>query len=403
VLPQSAPPEKVLMAEKKSPNTGSSSRSSETSLTASLGFERPILELERKIEELRSIPDVSLNGELKPLERKRDRLLADIFGRLTPWQTVEVARHPRRPQFRDYVNGICDEFIELHGDRLFGEDKAISTGFARIDDQRFLLVGHRKGQETREKLACNFGCANPEGYRKALAKMKLAERYGLPIVTLINTPGAYPGVGAEERGQAWAIAENILEMCRLKVPTICIVIGEGGSGGALGIGVGDRVLMLEHAYYSVISPEGCASILWHDGSRREAAAEALRLTSKDLLKLGVVDEVVPEPLGAAHRDPASMLQTMKETLLRTLGELGAMDQEARLEARYERLRALGNDLEPLPESPRAELPSGKAATGTRSAAGSKKTASSKAKTKAAGSSKTKKSKASGGKKAPQGK
>lgn len=365
------------MADPKSRNTGATPRKTDSSLTASLGFERPILELERKIEELRSIPDVSLNGELKPLERKRDRLLADIFGRLSPWQTVEVARHPRRPQFRDYVNGVCDEFIELHGDRLFGEDKAISTGFARIGDLRFLLVGHRKGQETREKLACNFGCANPEGYRKALSKMKLAARFGLPIVTLINTPGAYPGVGAEERGQAWAIAENILEMCRLKVPTVCIVIGEGGSGGALGIGVGDRVLMLEHAYYSVISPEGCASILWHDGSRREAAAEALRLTSTDLIQLGVVDEVIPEPLGAAHRDPAAMIHTMKETLLRTLGELVSMDPDARLAARYERLRALGNDLEPLPHAPRAELPPGEAGgTSTKAGGTSTKTGAS---------------------------
>jgi acetyl-CoA carboxylase carboxyl transferase subunit alpha len=318
-------------------------------VTATLPFERPILELERKIQELRSIPDVSLNGELKPLERKRDRLLAEIFGNLTPWQTVEVARHARRPQFSDYVSGMCDEFIELHGDRLFGEDRAISTGFARIGDHRILILGHRKGRETREKLACNFGCAHPEGYRKALSKMKLAERFGLPIVTLINTPGAYPGVGAEERGQAWAIAESILEMCRLRVPTVCVIVGEGGSGGALGIGVGDRVLMLEHSYYSVISPEGCASILWHDGSRREDAAEALRLTSTDLSSLRVVDEVVPEPLGAAHRDPAAMIESLKEAIVRHLDELVAMDPDERLDARYERLRALGNGLEPLPE------------------------------------------------------
>ncbi len=336
-------------------------RSSGSGLTASLAFERPILELERKIEELRDIEDVSLGGELKPLERKRDRLLAEIFSNLTPWQTVEVARHPRRPQFSDYIDGICDEYMELHGDRLFGEDKAMGTGFARIGDRRFLVIGHRKGRDTREKLACNFGCAHPEGYRKALAKMKLADRFGLPIVTLINTPGAYPGVGAEERGQAWAIAENILEMCRLKVPTICIVIGEGGSGGALGIGVGDRVMMLEHSYYSVISPEGCASILWHDGGRREEAAEALRLTSKDLTKLKVVDEVIPEPLGGAHRSPAAMVETMKDVLVRTLDELCAMDPEERLAARYARLRDLGNGLEPLPEPQRAELPKGDAA------------------------------------------
>jgi acetyl-CoA carboxylase carboxyl transferase subunit alpha len=346
-------------------------RALDPAITAALLFERPILELEKKIAELRSIPDVSLNGELKPLERKRDRLLAETFGNLTPWQTVEVARHPRRPQFSEYVAGMCDEFVELHGDRLFGEDRAISTGLARIGDRRFLILGHRKGRETREKLDCNFGCAHPEGYRKALAKMKLAERFGLPIVTLINTPGAYPGVAAEERGQAWAIAENIIEMCRLRVPTICIVVGEGGSGGALGIGVGDRVLMLEHAYSSVISPEGCASILWHDGSRREEAAEALRLTSKDLSALGVVDEVIPEPLGAAHRDPDAMIATLKDALVRNLDELSSMDPDERLVGRYARLRALGNDIEPLEPPVRAELPAGPTSADDTSGAGRK--------------------------------
>ncbi len=318
---------------------------------AILPFERSIMELERKIEELRQIPDVSLNGELSPLEKKRDRLVEEIFGKLTPWQRVQVARHPRRPQFRDYVRGMCDEWIELHGDRLFGEDRAISAGFARLGPHRILLVGHRKGQETREKLACNFGCAHPEGYRKALGKMRLADRFGLPIVTLINTPGAYPGIGAEERGQAWAIAENILEMSTFKVPVVCVVVGEGGSGGALGIGVGDRVLMLRYAYYSVISPEGCASILWKDGSRAEDAARALRLTSDDLYRLGVVDEIVDEPLGGAHRQSQVMVETLKVRLLHHLGELTAMDPEARLEARYRRLRALGNDapaLDPVP-------------------------------------------------------
>ena len=314
---------------------------------ATLPFERPIYELERKIRELKQIPDVSLNGELRPLEKKRDKLLAEVFGNLTPWDTVRVARHSRRPQFTDYVRGMCDEFVELHGDRLFGEDKAISTGLARIEDRRFLVIGHRKGQDTKEKLACNFGCAHPEGYRKALAKMRLADRFGLPIVTLINTPGAYPGVGAEERGQAWAIAENILEMSRFRVPIICVVIGEGGSGGALGIGVGDRVLMLEFAYYSVISPEGCASILWRDGSRAQDAARALRLTSADLERLGVVDEVVKEPLGAAHRDPDAMIASLRDAVVRHLDDLSAQPVEDRMRIRYERLRQLGNDLEPL--------------------------------------------------------
>ncbi len=312
-----------------------------------LPFERPIFELERKIAELKSIPDVALNGELRPLEKKRDGMLNDIYGRLSPWEKVQVARAPGRPQFMDYARGMLDEWVELHGDRLFGDDKAISAGFARIGGRRFLLVGSRKGREAREKVACNFGCANPEGYRKALSKMKLAERFGLPIVTLINTPGAYPGIGAEERGQAWAIAESILEMSTLRVPTLCIVIGEGGSGGALGIGVGDRVLMLQYAYYSVISPEGCASILWHDGARAPDAARILRLTSDDLLRLKVVDGVIPEPLGGAHRDPAAMGATLKETVVRTLDELEALPAERRLAERYARLRALGNDLEPL--------------------------------------------------------
>jgi acetyl-CoA carboxylase carboxyl transferase subunit alpha len=312
-----------------------------------LPFEKPIVELERKIEELKGLTEVSLNGELKPLEQKRDRLLGEVYGRLTPWERVLVARAGGRPQFREYVAHMCDDWFELHGDRLFGEDKAISAGFARIGGRRVLLVGHRKGREVKEKLACNFGCAHPEGYRKALAKMRLAERFGLPIVTLINTPGAYPGVGAEERGQAWAIAENILEMCSLKVPVVCVVIGEGGSGGALGIGVGDCVMMLQHAYYSVISPEGCAAILWKDGGRAPDAATALRLTSEDLLRLKVVDEVVPEPLGGAHRDPRATVLAVKERVVFHLERLSRMGVEERLVQRHERLRRLGNDAEVL--------------------------------------------------------
>ena len=331
-----------------------------TDVGTCLPFERPVFELERKLDELMALSDatsMNLNGELKPLLEKRDRMLTEIVAKLGPWERVQIARHPRRPQFRDYATGdvgrpgFLDEWIELKGDRLFGDDKAISTGFARIGPHRFLLVGHRKGRETKEKLACNFGCAHPEGYRKALQKMKLAERYGLPIVTLINTPGAYPGIGAEERGQAWAIAENILEMSTLRVPTLCIVIGEGGSGGALGIGVGDRVLMLEHAYYSVISPEGCAAILWKSGEKAPEAAKALRLTSEDLLRLKVVDEVVKEPLGGAHRDPGAMVGLLRETLLRHLKELIAMDPEARLATRYAKLRNFGNGLTALDPHP----------------------------------------------------
>ncbi|MDH3590332.1 MAG: acetyl-CoA carboxylase carboxyltransferase subunit alpha [Planctomycetota bacterium] len=310
-----------------------------------LPFERPIVELELKIGELRSLSEstgMNLNGELNPLVEKLDRMTRDIYANLEPYDVVQIARHPLRPQTSDYIAGMLDEYVELHGDRRYGEDRAITTGFARIAEQRFLLIGHRKGKETKENIACNWGCAHPEGYRKALQKMQLAEKFGLPIVTLINTPGAYPGVGAEERGQAWAIAENIMVMSRLKVPIICVVIGEGGSGGALGIGVGDRVLMLEYAYYSVISPEGCAAILWKDGDRAPAAAEALRLTSKDLARFGVVDEVVPEPVGGAHRDPDVMVATLKERLCDLLSELEAKTSGDLVAERYGRLSRLGH-------------------------------------------------------------
>jgi len=244
-----------------------------------LAFERPIVELELKIVELKNLSEstgMNLNGELKPLQDKLDRMTREIYENLSPYDVVQIARHPLRPQTSDYIATMLDEYVELHGDRVYGDDRAITCGFARVGEQRFLLIGHRKGRDTRENIACNWGCAHPEGYRKALQKMRLAEKFGLPVVTLINTPGAYPGVGAEERGQVWAIAENIMAMSRLKVPIVCVVIGEGGSGGALGIGVGDRVLMLEYAYYSVISPEGCAAILWKNGDR---AADAVSISS----------------------------------------------------------------------------------------------------------------------------
>jgi len=308
-----------------------------------LPFERPIVELELKIGELKSLSEstgMNLNGELKPLREKLERMTREIYASLDPYDVVQIARHPLRPQTSDYIAGMLDEYVELHGDRRYGDDRAITTGFARIGDHRFLLIGHRKGKETKENIACNWGCAHPEGYRKALAKMRLAEKFGLPIVTLINTPGAYPGVGAEERGQAWAIAENIMVMSRLNVPIICIVIGEGGSGGALGIGVGDRVLMLEYAYYSVISPEGCAAILWKNGERAADAAAALRLTSADLLRHRIVDEIVPEPVGGAHRDPDEMIATLKSRVVALLEELQAVPRDDLVERRYERLRAL---------------------------------------------------------------
>jgi acetyl-CoA carboxylase carboxyl transferase subunit alpha len=309
--------------------------------------------MEQKIVELKALAastQFDLNGEIVALEGRLRKKMREVYSRLSALDRVNVARHPDRPMATDYVRLMLDEFVELSGDRLFQDDKAIVTGLARMAGIRFLLVAHRKGRDTRERLECNFGCAHPEGYRKALAKMRLAEKLHLPIVTLINTPGAYPGIGAEERGQARAIAVNIMEMFRLRVPVVCVVIGEGGSGGALGIGVGDRILVLEHAYYSVISPEGCAAILWKDGEKVGDAAEALKLTSEHLLELGVVDEVIPEPLGGAHRDPAKTVATVRETVLRHLEELLQVPPPELLERRQARFRALGNPLEgPIPD------------------------------------------------------
>ena len=269
-------------------------------------FESPILELEKRINELvgsNGDLDVDTNAELRKLKRRCEKRKKEVYAGLTPWQRVQVARHPARPQTMDYIRLVFADFIELRGDRCYKDDPAVLTGLARIGGHRVMVVGHCKGRTTKEKVACYFGCAHPEGYRKALAKMKLAEKFKLPIVTLIDTPGAYPGIGAEERGQARAIAVNLFEMSRLAVPVVCVVIGEGGSGGALGIGVGDALGILENAYLSVISPEGCAAILWKSGEQAPEAAEALKLTAGDLLERGLVDEVVPEPSGGAHRDP----------------------------------------------------------------------------------------------------
>ncbi len=291
---------------------------------AAMPFERKIHEIEAQIAELRALAKSSsfdVSEELEVLERQLHEMIAKTYSELTAWERVNVARHPERPVTKDYISDMLDEFEELHGDRAFGDDRAMVTGLARMGEHRFMLVAHRKGRTSKERLQCNFGCAHPEGYRKAWRKMKLAEKLRLPILTLINTPGAYPGIGAEERGQAMAIAENILGMFTLRVPIAVCVIGEGGSGGALGIGVGDRVLMLEHAYYSVISPEGCAAILWKSGERSPEAAEALKLTAPDLMRLGILDEVIPEPLGGAHRDPAAAIQTVREHLTRVLDEL----------------------------------------------------------------------------------
>ena len=306
-----------------------------------MAFERPIEEIEAQIAELESLSlstRLDISGEIEALKTRLRETIDKTYSDLSAWERVNVARHAKRPVAADYVAEICEDFFELHGDRVFGDDQAILTGFATIEGHRVLLVAHRKGRTTKERLECNFGCAHPEGYRKALRKMRLAEKLGLPIVSLINTPGAYPGIGAEERGQAMAIAENILAMFELRVPVLVVVIGEGGSGGALGIGIGDRVLMLEHAYYSVISPEGCAAILWKDGERSPDAAEALKLTSEDLSGLGVVDEVIREPLGGAHRAPMVAMDEVKRVLIRNLEELQGIPVEDLLRERRRKFR-----------------------------------------------------------------
>ena len=272
-------------------------------------------------------------------------LLRKTYDNLTAWETVQVARHPQRPLFRDYVDMLCREFRELHGDRNFGDDRAIQCGLAKIGGHRVMLIGHHKGKDTKEKIACHFGCAHPEGYRKALRCMKLAEKFHLPVVALVDTAGAYPGIGAEERGQGESIARNMLEMSRLRTPVLTIVTGEGGSGGALGIAVADRVAMMEFAWYSVISPEGCSGILWKGAENAAEAAEALKLTSKHLKQYGVIDAVIPEPLGGAHRDPAAAARNVEQYIAKTLLTLKRTKIENLLERRYERFRNLGEVLE----------------------------------------------------------
>lgn len=309
-----------------------------------LDFEEKVADFDRQMDELRrltSVKGIDYSSEIRQLQQQQVLELRRVYSNLTAWQTVQVARHPRRPLLSDYLDLMVKDFRELHGDRCFGDDRAIVTGFGHIGRERVLVVGQEKGRTTRQKIACNFGCPNPEGYRKALAKMKFAEKFGIPVVTLIDTPGAYPGIGAEERGQAQAIAVNLFEMSRLRVPVICIVIGEGGSGGALGIGVGDRLAMLEFSYYSVISPEGCAAILWRDGSQAPKAAEALRLTSKDLYKLGLVDAVIAEPLGGAHRNHHDTVFNVEKYIVKTLRDLKRIKIDDLIESRYEKLRSIG--------------------------------------------------------------
>ncbi|MBT6919644.1 MAG: acetyl-CoA carboxylase carboxyltransferase subunit alpha [Planctomycetaceae bacterium] len=309
-------------------------------------LEKPIYELEDKIADLETAPlGEQSQDEVQQLRRECADLQKQIFGNLDPWQTVEVARHPNRPKTSDYLSLVFDEFVELHGDKAFGDDPAMLTGFAKIDRHKVLVIGHQKGKTLTEKQACHFGCAHPEGYRKAMGKMRLAAKYGLPVICLIDTPGAYPGVGAEERGQAQVIAESMFLMASLKVPIICVVIGEGGSGGALGIGVGDRVAILEHAYYSVISPEGCAGILWKSAEFKADAARALRMRAWDLKEFGVIDKVIDEPRGGAHRDPRLMAARLKTFLERTLRDLVKQPIEELVESRYAKFRQMGNFLE----------------------------------------------------------
>jgi len=309
-----------------------------------LDFEQPIAELEAKIRDLRYVGDdaeVNLQEEIQKLEEKCVNLTESIFAKLSPWQVAQMSRHPRRPYTLDYIPLMFTDFVELQGDRSFADDQAIIGGPARLDGRPVMVIGHQKGRQTKEKIQRNFGMPRPEGYRKALRLMELAERFRMPVLTLIDTPGAYPGVGAEERGQSEAIARNLMVMARLDVPIVCTVIGEGGSGGALAIGVGDATLMLQYSTYSVISPEGCASILWKSADKAPEAAEALGITSARLLELGLVDRVVEEPLGGAHRAPEAMASALKEALLETLQQLDALEAAQRLDRRYRRLMDYG--------------------------------------------------------------
>ena len=313
-----------------------------------LEFEKPLAKLEQQILELEALQaakGVDYSKELRQLRSNYTSLLRKTYDNLSAWETVQVARHPQRPLFKDYVEMICREFRELHGDRHFGDDQAIRCGLARLGGHKVMLIGHHKGRDTKERVQCYFGLAHPEGYRKALRCMKLAEKFGLPVVTLIDTPGAYPGIGAEERGQAESIARNLMEMSRLRTPIVTVILGEGGSGGALGIAVSDRVAMMQYAWYSVISPEACSAILFKGNEGASQLADSLKLTSKHLLKLGVIDAVVPEPLGGAHRDPHSAAHALEQYIVKSLRDLKRCKTENLLERRYEKFRNLGQYVE----------------------------------------------------------
>ncbi len=310
-----------------------------------LEFEKPLYRIQLEIEQLeldQAEGGRDFSADLKELRQRLKQMTKRLYSHLTAWETVLVARHPQRPLAPHYLGTMVRDFCEIHGDRLYGDDKAIITGFGRIGPHKVMVIGHNKGRDTSERISCNFGCAHPEGYRKALRAMEMAEKFGLPVVCLIDTQGAYPGIGAEERGISSAIAVNLREMSRLKTPIVCCVIGEGGSGGALGIGVGDRVAMFEHSFYSVISPEGCAAILWRTGEQRKLAAESLKLTAKDLMRLNIIDSVIKEPMGGAHRDPTATIASLEKYFTDSLRELKRFKVDTLLRKRYERIRGLGS-------------------------------------------------------------
>ena len=318
-----------------------------------LDFEKPLVDLEREIEHLRRLSQekqVHFDSQLRHLEERLSSLQKDIFSNLNAWQVTQLAKHINRPKSLYYIQGMFEDFIELHGDRTYGDDPAIVGGFCKLDGRPLLLIGQQKGGDAREMVYRNFGMAHPEGYRKALRLMRMAETFKKPVVTLVDTPGAYPGAGAEERGQAEAIARNLIAMSVLRTPILTIIIGEGGSGGALAIGVGDRVLMLEYSVYSVVSPKACASILWRDGEKEKAAAESLKLTAQDLFRLGVIDEVVKEPLGGAHRNPQEMAETLKARVVDHLRDLETLPTQKLLNQRYEKFRRIGNFIDEGPSS-----------------------------------------------------
>ncbi len=315
---------------------------------AFLEFEKPLLRIQHDIEEMEREQRESgrnLSADIRQQRTRFKTTMKRLYNSLTPWETVLVARHAKRPLSTDYLRMIFRDFCELHGDRTFSDDKAVITGFARIRGHKIMFIGHNKGKDVKERIACNFGCAHPEGYRKALQKMKLAEKYGVPVVCLIDTQGAYPGIGSEERGIAYAIAANLMEMARLRTPIVCAVIGEGGSGGALGIGVGDRVAMFQHSFYSVISPEGCAAILWKTADQRKHAAEALRLGARELIKLDVINEIIPEPVGGAHRDPEKAAANLEKFIVASLNDLKRLTRDTLVRRRQERIRSLGSFFE----------------------------------------------------------